>query len=123
MKALLITTLLALSLPIISAAQGAKKGKLNTDLFEKESSTTSISGKVKAVREIQEETEVFIETKGNSGPYVLPQNIKNRANLIKILNKSQKPGGPSVTISIDEQDRIKSVEENESSAKSVDWNL
>lgn len=124
MRAFIMATVLVLSLPLIAGAQNTKKGKFNTNLFEKENSATSVSGKVKAVREIQEETEVFIDnSKGNSGPYILPQNIKNRATLIKILNKSQKPGGPSVTISIDDQDRIKSVEENESSAQSVDWNL
>ncbi|WP_413290745.1 hypothetical protein [Bdellovibrio sp. HCB337] len=123
MKEFFIATVLALTLPMISAAQSTKKGKLSTDLYEKDKSESSISGKVKAVREVQEETEVFIDTKGNSGPYLLPQNIKNRAKLIQILNKSQKPGGPTVTISIDEQDHIKSVEENESSVKKMDMDL
>jgi len=111
-----------LAAPSESLAQPPKKGKLNTNLYESESSDTSITGKVKAVREVQEEIEVFIDNpKGNSGPYVLPQNIKNRAGLLKTLNKSQKPGGPAVTISIDEQQRIKSVEESEASAKTLDW--
>jgi hypothetical protein len=111
-----------LIVPSLSSAQPPKKGKLNTNLYENESTDTSITGKIKAVREVQEEMEVFIDNpKGNSGPYVLPQNIKNRAGLIKLLNKSQKAGGPAVTISIDEQQRIKSVEESEGSAKTLDW--
>ncbi len=115
MKISIIIFALSLCLPQASLAQ---KSKLNTNLYEKQESENSISGKVKTVREIQEETEVFIETKGNSGPYVLPQGLKNRAKILKSLQKSQKPGGPAVTISIDDQQRIKSVEESESSAKS-----
>lgn len=99
-----------------------KKGKFNTQLFENEGAGTTLTGKVKVVREIREETEVFLDNpKGPSGPYVLPQNIKNRAALLKILHNSQKPGGSSVTISIDEQQVIKSVEESESSTKTLDW--
>lgn len=94
-------------------ANAKKKSKLNTNLYEQESSNTSIAGKVKAVREIQGDTEVFIDNpKGNSGPYVLPANIANRAKLLKALHNSQKTGGGAVTISIDSQDRIKSVEES-----------
>lgn len=108
-------------------AQNSKKAPLNTKVFEQESKETSITGKVKAVRIVQEETEVFIDNpKGNSGPYVLPQNFTNRAGALKTLQKSQKPGGPSVTISIDDQQRIKSVEESESSNKTSpteDWAL
>lgn len=122
MKAFLVSITLLLILPSLSPAQTAKKGQLNTNLFEKESSETSVSGKVKAVREVQEETEVFIDNpKGNSGPYVLPQNIKNRAAVLKILNNSQKPGGRSVTISIDDQQHIKSVEESQTSTNTLDW--
>src|SRR5207253_7500499 len=95
----------------------ASKSKLNTNLFEKPESEASVNGKVKAIREVQEETEVFIETKGNGGPFVLPQGMKDRAKALKALQKSLKVGGPAVTISIDDQQRIKSVEESESSAK------
>lgn len=108
--------------PSLATAQNVKKGKLSTQLFEKESTDSSISGKIKVVREIQGDTEVFIENpKGNSGPYILPQNIKNRAKALRSLNASQKPGGPSVTISIDDQQVIKSVEESQTSTKTLDW--
>ncbi|MGZ3745011.1 MAG: hypothetical protein ACXWRE_07000 [Pseudobdellovibrionaceae bacterium] len=114
MKIFFIIFALSLCLPRFSVAQ---KSKLNTSLYEKSESETSISGKVKAIREVQEETEVFIETKGNGGPFVLPQGISGRAKMLKSLQKSQKPGGPSVTLSIDDQQRIKSVEESENSPK------
>lgn len=108
--------------PSLSPAQNSKKGKLNTQLFEKDDQEPLISGKVKVVREVQGETEVFIENpKGSSGPYVLPQSIKNRASVLKILNNSKKPGGPPVTISIDDNQQIKSVEESETSHKTLDW--
>lgn len=113
MNMLILVFALSLCLPGISSAQS----KLNTNLFEKQEADTSLSGKIKAIREVQEETEVFIEAKGNSGPYVLPQGLKDRAKMLKALQKSQKPGGPSVTISIDDQQRIKSVEESTSSTK------
>lgn len=103
----------ALVLPAHADDAKKKKSRLNTNLYEQEASNASISGKVKAVREIQGDTEVFIDNpKGNSGPYVLPTNIANRARLLKALHNSQKPGGGTVTISIDSQDRIKSVEES-----------
>ncbi|MBK9321790.1 MAG: hypothetical protein IPM97_02335 [Bdellovibrionaceae bacterium] len=90
-----------------------KKGTLNTQLYESEGQNT-LSGKVKIVRNIQEETEIFIDNpKGGAGPYILPTNIANRSALLKILQKSQKPGGPSVLIGIDNQQSITSVEESE----------
>lgn len=94
----------------------AKSKKLNTNLYEQDSGS-SVSGKVKAVREIQEETEVFLDAKsGGGGPYVLPQGVKNRAAILKTLTRSQKPGGPSVKLEIDDQQRIKGVEELEESS-------
>lgn len=118
-----ISALLAMTLTTAMALpawpQDTKKAKLNTNLYEQDSGEQSISGKVKAVREVQGDTEVFIDNpKGNSGPFTLPENIKDRAKLLKSLQNSQKPSGHSVTISIDSQDRIKSVEESAGSAKS-----
>lgn len=121
----LLLALLSFSALSVSA-QSAKKPKLNSNVFEQESKESSITGKVKAVRVVQEETEVFIDNpKGNSGPYLLPQNFSNRAAALKTLQKSQKVGGPAVTIGIDDQQRIKSVEESESSTKTTneDWAL
>lgn len=113
-----VAALLAFSLTLPAFAEGPKKSKLNTNLYEQDNKDTSAGGKVKVVREVQGDTEVFLEGNGNTGPFTLPENIKNRANLIKILKNSQKPGGGSVTLSIDDQQRIKSVESSGGSAKS-----
>ena len=115
---IVLSALLAFSLALPAFAEGPKKSKLNTNLYEQESKDTSAGGKVKVVREVQGDTEVFLEGNGNTGPFTLPENIKNHANLIKILKDSQKPGGGSVTLSIDDQQRIKSVESSGGSAKS-----
>lgn len=112
-----LAALLAFSFILPAQAQNTKKSKLNTNLYEQENKDSSVSGKVKVVREVQGDTEVFLETSGNSGPFTLPENIKNRAGLIKILKDSQKTGGHPVTLSIDEQQRIKSVESSGGSAK------
>lgn len=114
----LFASLLAFSLALPASAQSSKKSKLNTNLYEQDNKDTSASGKVKVVREVQGDTEVFLEGNGNTGPFTLPENIKNRANLIKILKDSQKTGGGTVTLSIDDQQRIKSVESSGGSAKS-----
>jgi len=119
----LTAALLTFSLACTALAEGPQKpggkSKLNTNLYEQENSESTISGKVKTVREVQGDTEVFIDNpKGNSGPYVLPQNFRNRAKALKSLQNSQKPSGGTVTISIDDQQRIKSVEESASSSKS-----
>ncbi|HEY8270829.1 MAG TPA: hypothetical protein VIG33_08050 [Pseudobdellovibrionaceae bacterium] len=125
MKTLIIIFVLSLILPGVSSAVSPdQKSKLNTHLYEKSEGENSVNGKVKAIREVQEETEVFLETKGSGGPFVLPQGLQGRAKMLKSLQKSLKPGGPPVTISIDEQQRIKSVEESESSTKAQsEWHL
>lgn len=113
MKKLLIILCLGLSLP---GGVQAQKKRLNANLYEQDNSESSISGKVKTVREVQGDTEVFLDNKqGKGGPYLLPQNIKNRAKILSTLNKSQKAGGPSVTLKFDDQQIIRSVEESEQS--------
>ena len=114
--AVLITSTVLVSTPALSA--GKKKSKASTQLFEQETEGSSVSGKVKVVREIQEETEVFIDNpQGSSGPFVLPAAIKDRAKLMKILNSSQKHGGDTVVINIDAQQRITGVEASSAESK------
>jgi hypothetical protein len=111
MRVCFLFLVLWISTPLFAAETPAAKKKTNTQVYSHEES--SVSGKVKLVREIQEETEVFLEgSKGGGGPFVLPVNTKNRARILKLLEKSQKPGGPEVTLSIDDQQRIKNVEES-----------
>lgn len=100
-------------------AASPKAKKLNTQLYEQDSAGTSASGKVKVVREVQEETEVFLDVKsGSSGPFILPQSAKNRAALMKMLTSSQKAGGSPVTLQLDDQQRILNVEESAGASKS-----
>lgn len=118
------TMALVTPLPLL-ATQGAKKNKskINTQLFEQEDESSSHSGKVKVIREIQGETEVFIDNpKGSSGPFVLPTNIKDRAALLSILHKSQKAGGRAVILKVDGQQRITSVDESKAPA-APEWEL
>lgn len=119
MKKLLIVLCLAFCSPgLAQSPAGKKKNRLNTNLYEQESTESSISGKVKTVREIQGETEVFLDnSQGKGGPFVLPQNIPSRAKLLNTLKKSQKAGGPAVTLRVDEQQIIKSLEESENSVQ------
>jgi hypothetical protein len=109
-----------ISVSTVSAlAASPKTKKLNSQLYEQDSGGTTASGKVKAIREIQEETEVFLTTKtGSGGPFVLPHSLKNRAALMNILVHSQKTGGPSVILHLDDQQRIQSVEETAAPSES-----
>jgi hypothetical protein len=108
--------LLAFAVMGASSPKKSTSKKINTQLYESEAEGT-ISGKVKVLRVIQEETEVFLDvSKGGGGPYVLPLNMKNRASALKSLQKSQAAGGPTVTLTVDDQQRITGVQENESSS-------
>jgi len=85
-----------------------KKSSLNTNIYEADSSQISVSAKVKIVRDLSGETEVFFEGK-HSGPFILPSSLPSYGLLKGRLQKSQKTGGPPVSVVI-ENDRIKSVE-------------
>lgn len=83
-----------------------KPGKLNSDIYEKEDDTKTLTGKVKIIRDM-ESVEVFLETKP-SGPFLLKEGpslglFKER------LIKSQKSSNRTVTIKI-KNDYIESVE-------------
>jgi len=93
------------------------KSKLNTQIFEAESDQQSFSGKVRIIRDIAAETEVFFEDKKNSGPFLLPETLPSYGLYKARLEKSRKPGGPFVKVVID-NDRIKSVEIDETKDRS-----
>ncbi len=110
--------ILALLLTQPTEAQPPKaKSKLNTQIFEAESDQQSFSGKVRIIRDIATETEVFFEDKKNSGPFVLPETLPSYGLYKARLEKSRKPGGPLVKVVID-NDRIKSVEIDENKDRS-----
>lgn len=71
--------------------------------------TQSFSAKVRVVREISDETEVFFEGDKAKGAYTLPHG-GNHATMLKALEASKKANGPSVSVTADADKRIKSVE-------------
>jgi len=97
-------------------AQAKAKTKLNTQIFESESTEQTFSEKVKIVRDVNE-TEVFFESKKNPGPYTLPENLPSYGLYKARLEKSKKPNGPAVKVIVD-NDRIKSVEMVETKERS-----
>jgi hypothetical protein len=68
------------------------------------------SAKVRVVREIYDEVEVFFEGAKIKGAYTLPRSTPNYGAALKHLESSRKPGGPSVSVTADEDKRIKAVE-------------
>ncbi|MBL7671595.1 MAG: hypothetical protein JNM39_14010 [Bdellovibrionaceae bacterium] len=85
----------------------------------------SFVAKVKVVRTIQGETEIFFESNKVTGAYLLANSLKDYATLKDHLETSRKPGGPEVKVTADDEKRIKTVEilENKppSSSQEVDW--
>lgn len=91
----------------------AQAQRINTSIYEQEGDqpkTLSFSAKVRVVREISDEVEVFFEGDKAKGAFTLPRSLPRYGELVKILEKSRKPGGPPVSITADEDKRIKTVE-------------
>ena len=94
-------------------AQAQKKTVPSTDIYEQESSEStakSVTGKVRVVREVSDEVEVFFEGDKIKGAYTLPRGIEHYGTMLKALEESKKANGPSVTVTADEDKRIKTVE-------------
>lgn len=91
----------------------AQSKKINTSIYEQEAESEkseSFSAKVRVVREISEEVEVFFDGDKAKGAYTLPRSLPQYGATLKLLEKSRKPGGPPVSITADGEKRIKSVE-------------
>ncbi len=115
---LLILILAGTFLPCLTLAQPSKtKSKLNTQVFETDTDAQSFSAKVKIVRDINSETEVFFEDKKHPGPYILSETLPSYGLFKARLQKSKKATGPLVKVMLD-NDRIKSVEIDENSQPS-----
>lgn len=103
---------LILVLFLVPNAEAQNKGR-STDIYEQdasESTTKSVTGKVRVVREVSDEVEVFFEGDKISGAYTLPRGLQNYGTMLKALEDSKKANGPAVTITADEDKRIKTVE-------------
>ena len=115
----LITILCALALNITGAQAEEAAPKpppaqktINANIYEKEKAN-SLSGKVKTTKTSREDTLVYFEGIKKSGPYVLSSTLKNYTKLKNRLVKSSEANGPKVTVSLDDQDNIMTVEISE----------
>ena len=115
----LITILCALALNITGALAEEAAPKpppaqktINANIYEKEKAN-SLSGKVKTTKTSREDTLVYFEGIKKSGPYVLSSTLKNYTKLKNRLVKSSEANGPKVTVSLDDQDNIMTVEISE----------
>lgn len=93
----------------------SKVQKRSTNIYEAdqtEEKVDSFTAKVRVVRDISEEVEVFFESDNARGAYTLPRKIKSYATVLKVLQESEKPGGPQVSVTADSEKRIQSVEKS-----------
>ncbi|MGE5084805.1 MAG: hypothetical protein ACM3MG_00790 [Bacillota bacterium] len=112
--------LMVATAPLSYAQTNSKPKKLNTQLYEQEpeeDKEQSFSAKVRVVREVSDEVEVFFESDSAKGAYTLPHSTPNYATVLKDLEKSRAPHGPQVTVKADSEKRIKSVTIQEVPAK------
>jgi hypothetical protein len=101
---------LCLSLLNVSFAEEAKtKKKMNTNIFESEAAGSAFTAKVKTFKKSQGDYLVYFEDIKKSGPYVLPEAIKNFSTLQNRIAKSAGKGGPQLHVTVDDQDNITSV--------------
>lgn len=108
----MLSFILLLALSSDAQAQGKKT---NTSIYEQEAEepkSESFSAKVRVVREVSDEVEVFFEGDTAKGAYTLPRSLQHYGSYLKTLEKSRKPGGPTVSVTADEDKRIKTVEAN-----------
>ncbi len=114
MLSVFLSLTLSGSIALCQEAVPAAKKSLNANIYEKEK-TNSISGKVKATKTSREDTLVYFEDIKKSGPYILSGTIKNYTKFKNRLVKSSESNGPKVSVSLDDQDNILSVEMDDSS--------
>lgn len=89
--------------------------KSKTQLYEQEETvekSKSFTSKVRVVRDISDDVEVFFESDEAKGAYTLPRNAQNYGTMFKNLEKSKGPKGPPVSVTADSEKRIQSVEIN-----------
>ncbi|MGZ3771390.1 MAG: hypothetical protein ACXVCP_17510 [Bdellovibrio sp.] len=70
----------------------------------------SFTAKVRVVREDSDGMEIFFEGEKAKGAYSLPNSAEHYSTMLKDLEKSRKPQGPAVSVTVDSEKRIKSVE-------------
>ena len=99
---------------ISDSGHAQNKSKLNTNLYvAEEGAEKSFSAKVRVVRDISDDIEVFFESDKATGAYTLPRSLEGYATMLKALEASKKPGGGTVSVTADADKRIKSVQLNQ----------
>ncbi|WP_413575082.1 hypothetical protein ACLVWU_12525 [Bdellovibrio sp. HCB290] len=96
----------------------AQNKKANTQIYDAESTaekTESFTAKVRVVRDISDEVEVFFDSDKARGAYTLPRKIAAYATVLKQLQDSSGPSGGQVSVTADSEKRILSVEKSSSS--------
>ncbi|WP_413582038.1 hypothetical protein [Bdellovibrio sp. HCB288] len=96
----------------------AQSKKVNTRIYESEATqekSESFTAKVRVVRDISDEVEVFFDSDKARGAYTLPRRIPSYATVLKQLQDSGEPGGSPVSVTADSEKRILSVEKSSSS--------
>ncbi len=88
------------------------KKNYNANIYEKENAG-GLSAKVKTTKTSREDTLVYFEGLKKSGPYVLSSTVKNYTKLKNRLVKSSEAGGSKVSVTLDDQDNILTVEISE----------
>lgn len=80
---------------------------LNTNMFEKDSTKSqSFTAKVRVVRDISDEVEVFFDSDQARGAYSLPRNAKEYGAALKLLVDSSKTQGTPVTVTADKDSKV-----------------
>lgn len=74
--------------------------------------TKSFTAKVRVVRDDTDGMEVFFVSDKAKGAYTLLSSAEHYGKMLKDLEASKKPTGPQVTVTVDSEKRIKSVEIN-----------
>ncbi|UYL09493.1 hypothetical protein B9G69_002760 [Bdellovibrio sp. SKB1291214] len=106
-------SLILVFLMVDPAHAQSKIQKRSTNIYEAETTeekSESFTAKVRVVRDISDEVEVFFESDTARGAYTLPRKIKSYATVLKTLQESEKPGGPQVSVKADSEKRIESVD-------------
>ncbi len=106
--------LIALFLPLFMqcAANAQSAPPKKTQIYEQEATVEkkiSFTAKVRVVRDIADDVEVFFDSDKARGAYTLPRNAQNYAAMFEALEKSKAPKGPAVSVSADSEKRILSV--------------
>jgi hypothetical protein len=94
-------------------AQTTHTSSSRTNIYEQQAAKDEskiFTAKVRIVRDISDDLEVFFEGEVAKGAYTLPRQTKGYAAILKTLEASKKADGQSVTVTADKEKNISSVE-------------